>query len=59
MFAERERAKGYGPAWITQVLQGMMIPYYVTFVKKENRLKAALTNIEFSILYGAVLAMKF
>jgi succinate dehydrogenase/fumarate reductase flavoprotein subunit len=47
MFAPREREKGYGPAWITQVLQGIMIPYYVTMVKKEDRLNAALTNIEF------------
>ncbi len=58
MFAERERAKGYGPAWIIQVLQGILTPYYVTFVKKEGRLKAALTNMEFHSLYGAVLAMK-
>jgi len=47
MLAAREREKGYSPAWVTQVLQNLMIPYYVTLVKKENRLKAALTNIEF------------
>ena len=47
MFAPREREKGYGPAWVTQMLQGIMIPYYVTLVKKEDRLNAALTNIEF------------
>ena len=47
MLAAREREKGYSPAWVTQVLQNLMIPYYVTLVKKEDRLKAALTNIEF------------
>ena len=47
IFASRSRDKGYNPAWVTQVLQGIMIPYYVLYVKKENRLKAALTNIEF------------
>lgn len=47
IFASRSREKGYNPAWVTQVLQGIMIPYYVLYVKKEDRLKAALTNIEF------------
>ena len=47
MFEPRSRAKGYSPAWVTQVLQGLMVPYYVLYVKKEDRLKAALTNIEF------------
>jgi succinate dehydrogenase/fumarate reductase flavoprotein subunit len=47
MFAPREREKGYSPAWVTQMLQNTMIPYYVTLVKKEDRLNAALTNIEF------------
>jgi len=47
IFASRSRDKGYNPAWVTQVLQGIMIPYYVLYVKKEDRLKAALTNIEF------------
>jgi len=47
MLVPREREKGYSPAWVTQMLQNIMIPYYVTLVKKEDRLKAALTNIEF------------
>jgi succinate dehydrogenase/fumarate reductase flavoprotein subunit len=45
--APRVREKGYSPAWVTQVLQGLMIPYYVLYVKKEDRLKAVLTQIEF------------
>ncbi|WP_321330467.1 FAD-binding protein [uncultured Ilyobacter sp.] len=47
MFAPREREKGYSPAWVTQMLQFNMIPYYVLYIKKEDRLKAALKNIEF------------
>lgn len=47
IFSERRREKGYSPAWVTKMLQNTMIPYYVTLVKKEDRLNAALTNIEF------------
>ncbi len=47
IFAPRAREQGYSPAWVTQVLQGFMVPYYVLFVKREDRLKAALTNVEF------------
>ncbi len=47
MFAEREREKGYSPDWVTHTFRTIVSPYYVTYVKKEDRLKAALTNIEF------------
>jgi succinate dehydrogenase/fumarate reductase flavoprotein subunit len=47
MFAEREREKGYSPDWVTHTFRTIVSPYYVTFVKKEDRLRAALTNIEF------------
>ena len=47
IFAPRMRNKGYSPAWITQALQGIMVPYYVLHLKKEDRLKNALGNIEF------------
>jgi len=47
VYAPRQREKGYSPTWVTQLIQHTMIPYYVTFVKKEDRLKAALANIEF------------
>ena len=42
-----KREKGYSPTWITNVLQGIMVPYYVLYVKKQDRLEAALTNIKF------------
>jgi succinate dehydrogenase/fumarate reductase flavoprotein subunit len=47
MLAPREREQGFSPRWVTQILQGLMVPYYVLNVKEENRLQAALTNIEF------------
>ena len=47
MFEPRQRGKGYSPAWVTQALQGIMVPYYVLYVKTEKRLEAALTNIGF------------
>lgn len=47
MFEPRKRDKGYSPSWVTQTLQGIMVPYYVLYIKTEKRLEAALTNIEF------------
>jgi succinate dehydrogenase/fumarate reductase flavoprotein subunit len=41
------RQGGFGPRWVTQMLQNTMIPYYVMYVKHEDRLRAALTNVEF------------
>ncbi len=41
------REKGFGPAWVTHTLQSIMIPYYVMYVKKQDRLEAALTNVTF------------
>jgi len=47
MFKPRESEKGYSPDWMIRLIQSTMIPYYVLYVKKEDRLKAALTNIIF------------
>lgn len=47
MFAPRELEKGYNPAWVTQMLKFNTISYYVLYIKKEDRLKATLKNIEF------------
>jgi len=41
-----KRVAGYSPAWVTQTLQGIMIPNFVLYIKKENLLKAALVYIE-------------
>jgi succinate dehydrogenase/fumarate reductase flavoprotein subunit len=42
-----ERKGGFSPRWVTQLLQNTMMPYFILYIKKEDRLKAALTNIEF------------
>ena len=47
MFAPRERESGFSPAWVTQVLQNTMFPYFVLFVKQGDRLQAALSTITF------------
>jgi succinate dehydrogenase/fumarate reductase flavoprotein subunit len=47
IFAPRELEKGYSPDWLLPLLQSAMIPYYVLYVKKQDRLEAALANIMF------------
>ena len=47
LFEPRIREKGFTPAWVTQQLQNIMIPYYVLLIKEKGRLEAALRNIEF------------
>jgi succinate dehydrogenase/fumarate reductase flavoprotein subunit len=42
-----ERHGGFSPAWVTQLLQNLMMPYFILRIKKEERLKAALTSVEF------------
>ncbi len=39
------RPRGFSPAWVTRVLQGIMFPYYVMYVKEKSRLEAALGQI--------------
>jgi succinate dehydrogenase/fumarate reductase flavoprotein subunit len=47
IMAPREIENGYSPAWVTQLLQNTMFPYYVLMVQKQDRLEAALTQIMF------------
>jgi succinate dehydrogenase/fumarate reductase flavoprotein subunit len=42
-----ERKGGFSPRWVTQVLQGITVPYFMLNIKHEDRLQAALTLIEF------------
>ncbi|MBU2992890.1 FAD-binding protein [Octadecabacter sp. 1_MG-2023] len=37
---------GYGPAWVTQTLQGIMIPNFVLYIKKASMMTAALAYVE-------------
>ncbi len=45
--APLERKGGYSPRWVTQLLQNTMMPYFISYIKKADRLQAALTIIEF------------
>jgi succinate dehydrogenase/fumarate reductase flavoprotein subunit len=47
MFEPRTSKQGFNPEWVTQVLQGIMVPYYVLYIKSGDRLKAALANVQF------------
>jgi succinate dehydrogenase/fumarate reductase flavoprotein subunit len=42
-----ERKGGFSPSWVTQLLQNTMLPYFVSHIKHEKRLQAALVTIEF------------
>lgn len=47
IFEPRTAGQGYSPEWVTQVLQGIMVPYYVLYIKRKERLEAALANVQF------------
>ena len=46
ILAPLKREAGYSPAWVTQTLQGIMIPNFILYIKKESLLKAALAYVE-------------
>lgn len=46
ILAPLKRDAGYSPAWVTQTLQGIMIPNFILYIQKENLMKAALAYIE-------------
>jgi len=41
------RKTGFDPRWVCQLLQNTMLPYFVIHIKHGDRLKAALTYVEF------------
>jgi succinate dehydrogenase/fumarate reductase flavoprotein subunit len=45
--APLERRGGFSPGWVTQVLHGFTVPYFMLQVKHGERLQAALTMVEF------------
>jgi len=45
--APAERQGGFSSAWVTQLLQNLMTPYFITRIKHGDRLQAALTIVEF------------
>lgn len=46
ILAPLKRNQGYSPVWVTQVLQGVVIPNFVLYIKKERLMQAALAYIE-------------
>ncbi|MBC8486876.1 MAG: FAD-binding protein [Bacteroidetes bacterium] len=46
ILAPLKRESGYSPAWVTQTLQGIMIPNFILYIKKEKLMQAALAYIE-------------
>jgi len=47
LYMPTERIGGFSPGWVTQVLQNIMAPYFILFVKHGERMQAALTLVEF------------
>ena len=47
VLAPLERRGGYSPGWVTQLMQNTMMPYFISYIKKEDRLQAAQTIITF------------
>ena len=47
IYAPYLRTRGFSPQWVTQTLQGVMIPNFILYVKSEERLQSALTYIEY------------
>lgn len=45
MFAPRALTSGFDPAWVAEMLRYNTIPYYILYIKKEDRLQAALDNV--------------
>ena len=46
ILAPLKRERGYSPAWVTQVLQAVMIPNFVLYIKKERMMLGALAYVE-------------
>ena len=42
-----ERKGGFTPRWVTNILRNIMLPYFVMYIKHEDRMRAALINVEF------------
>ena len=47
LLAPLRRKGGFSPRWTTQVLQNALAPYFVLYIKKDERLRAALTTVAF------------
>jgi succinate dehydrogenase/fumarate reductase flavoprotein subunit len=46
LYAPLERKGGFTPRWVTQTLRNTMIPYNISYIKRGDRMQAALTLVE-------------
>ncbi|MCP3964821.1 MAG: FAD-binding protein [Lentisphaerae bacterium] len=46
-FHPLRRKGGFSPRWVLQIIQNTLSPYFILYIKHGERLKAALTYIEF------------
>ncbi|MDC7243423.1 MAG: FAD-binding protein, partial [Sphaerochaetaceae bacterium] len=46
ILAPLKKEAGYSPAWVTQTLQGIMIPNFVLYIKKQSMMEAALIYVQ-------------
>ena len=47
VFEPLKRTGGFSPSWVTQLLQNLMIPYFVMYIKHGKRLQATLDMVDF------------
>jgi len=47
MFKPLNIDKGYSPGWVEHLIQGVLTPYYVLYIKDKDRLESALTMVKF------------
>ncbi len=47
MYAPIERSSGFDPDWVLQLINNLMVPYFILYVKHKERLEASLTLIKF------------
>lgn len=47
LYAPLTRQGGFSPSWVLQLLNNLMIPYFMLYVKKADRIEAALTLLTF------------
>lgn len=47
VYGPKERVGGYSPRWVIELVQNLMRPYFVSYIKKEDRLLACITLITF------------
>ncbi len=45
ILAPLKRERGFSPAWVTQVLQGVMVPNFALYIQKESIMQASLIYV--------------